>query len=246
MGRIRDRAVTLSLVATCLASSISSGPTTIELCFYAPMQAHSPVRIVGFDHDQREIQFVLANNSDKAVESVIIAQVVMPPPGCAGRPEYGRLSESGGRFQAFIAPHSSTVLSGGSVHYPRVIVHLAQGWGAPYLPGQFGITGVFFRDGTTWPTPVETHSRNEPFDRQLVEAEGARCSGPDAALALNSIREIVFDRESRQESDRDRDKNLPPHLRFRCSLEGPRAVCRLPMEGDHPSGQSRREQTGPN
>src|SRR5579863_7304280 len=30
-----------------------------------------------------------------------------------------------------------------------------------------------------------------------------------------------------------RDKDTPPHLRFTCSLQGSKAVCRMPFENEH-------------
>jgi hypothetical protein len=220
------------LVAT---GQSAAGAPVIRFSFYALPQNDSPVNIVGFQHSESEINFVFSNASNKTVASVLIDRVEVPPPGCAGGPkeeDSGTRILSGGRFLVHIPAHARAVLSGAQVHYPKTAVKGAQDLGAAYLQVQVGVTAVYFEDGSTWPDPIDLHYRNE-FDSKLIEAEAGKCSDVSTvANALQSVKEIVFDREIPQAPDSEDEKIAPPHLRFSCSLEGPKAVCRMPLHKD--------------
>jgi hypothetical protein len=231
MSRTGPCALALFLAVTCIAGSSLPDPPVISFSFYAPVQNESPVRIVGFENDRHEIRFVLFNTSDKAVAGVDITDQMIPPPGCAVRSDERISSISRGGFPVLIAPHGKAVASENRAHYPKMLVHRAQDWGAPYLQAQFGITAVLFEDGTTWPTQVDHRSRVDPFDRELVKSDARNCSHAADVAALDRIHEVVFSDEI-PVSSRDGAENTPPHLRFSCSLEGSKAICRLPTATD--------------
>lgn len=213
----------------------SVGAPVIHFSFYAPPQNASPVNIVGFQHSESEIDLVFSNASNKAVASVLIDRVEVPPPGCATEPNEGGPGSrilGGGRFLVQIPAHARAVLSGAQVHYPKTAVKGAQDLGAAYLQVQLGVTAVYFEDGSTWPDPIDLHYRSE-FDSKLVEAEAGKC--PDVAAvanALQSVEEIVFEKETPTISGKSGDEGGPPHLHFSCSLEGEKAVCHMPTEKD--------------
>lgn len=137
-------------------------------------------------------------------------------------------------------------------HLPRAAVSQARQTGWAYTQIQVGINAVFFQDGTAWPAQLNYFLRNynatnpsraelermsalehpAPFDSNLLESEAGRCTDMAAvANALRSVKDVVFDREEPQVSSPD-DSALP-HLRFSCALEGPKATCHMPIEGDH-------------
>jgi hypothetical protein len=130
-----------------------------------------------------------------------------------------------------IPPHDKILVSGNKVHYPRTLVHRAQDFAAAHMQMQFGITGVFFEDGTTWPDPLDLHNRSEPFDRSLADEDGKCGDLASAASALQSVREVVFGSELADPSGGDNDASGPPHIRFSCTLEGSQAICHMPVEG---------------
>jgi hypothetical protein len=215
----------------------SSAVPVVNFSLFAPLQNDSPVHIVGIEHDRREIGFVLSNTSDKAVESVGIVYQMIPPLGCAVKP-LGPLRTGLGGGPVLIPPHGRAFLSQAIVHYPKMMMYSAKDWGAPYIQAQLGIRGVNFADGTTWPTPADNGLSSNPLDKKLVESEAGKCFGaPNVAAELDAIQEIVFDHESPQPPDQDDEKNFPPHLRFSCSLEGPKAICRMPLESDQAAKQ---------
>lgn len=218
------------------AAPVESDPgavSVINFSFYAPPQKDPPVHIEGFGHTDSEIQFVLSNASEKSVVGVLIGRTETAPPGCATEPTKGRLGTSilsAGHFQVSISPHGKALLSGDQVHYPKTAVHAAQDLGAAYMQIQFGVTGVFFEDGTTWPEKIDGHYYPDPFDPKLVEAEAGKCADVAAVVnALESIKQVVFE-PGRPTVSNGEGEGAPPHLRFSCRLEGPKAVCRLPME----------------
>lgn len=137
-------------------------------------------------------------------------------------------------------------------HWPRIFINIAKSASAGYMQLQFGVTGVLFEDGSAWPTQIaflsasdfstekkpsaaqvtamSTVSHPNPFDPQLVEADAGKCTDvANVANALQSVKEIVFGPETPPNSDLDDAANAIPHLRFSCSLEGQKAVCRLPL-----------------
>jgi hypothetical protein len=142
-----------ALLAAQSDRSDSAAGRMIQFAFYAPPQKGSPVHIVGFEHTESEIQFVLSNTSDKSVVGVLIGRIESAPPGCATETRKNNLNSSGGRFQLLIPPHGNAELweGQGQAHYPKTAVYGARELGAAYLQAQFGVTGVFFEDGTTWP-----------------------------------------------------------------------------------------------
>jgi hypothetical protein len=256
----------------------SSAPM-VHLSFYAPAQADPPVHIVGFEHGRSEIRFVLSNTSDKPVVAVFITDVDFAPRGCTLRPSKEKpvMSFNPMGYAVSIAPHRKGVVAKEGLfslgdtpgpaypHWPRVLVYHAKEASASYIQVQFGITAVFFKDGTTWPAemaslskyldprfvdippvhavppptelpPAERDSmralyRSEPFDDSLVDSEEGRCTDVAAvARALQAVKEVVFERQSPDVSNREDKEHAIPQLRFSCSLEGPKAVCRLPLE----------------
>lgn len=137
-------------------------------------------------------------------------------------------------------------------HLPRVAVSQARQTGWAYTQIQVGINAVFFQDGTAWPARLNYFLRNynatnpspaelermsalehpAPFDSDLLESEAGKCTGMEAvANALQSVQEVLFDREEPQTSNPD--DNTLPHLRFSCTIEGPKAICHMPLEGNH-------------
>jgi hypothetical protein len=127
-------------------------------------------------------------------------------------------------------------------HYPKAAVLRAKGAEAGYMQVQFGVTGVFFEDGSTWPAQwphFGPGDYSDPLDRKLVEAEAGKCTDvATVAKALQSVEKVIVEKEAPATSDKisgksDDEKGAPPHLRFSCGLEGPRAICRMPLETDH-------------
>jgi len=199
----------LLFVAGVVASKVSAVPV-VKLAVYAPAAFHqpdqqpAPVRIVGFENSRTEIRWVVSNTSDRAVDSVIIKAAWAPPPGCAKKNGHGDGSENGGsRYMVFIAPHGTAVISRDE-HYPWRLVHSARDWPTPYLQVQFGVIGVFFRDGTTWPIPIEDSPHTVFWDPKLLESAARNCSeDADVERAWNLIdisdsEGVVFDIESSQ------------------------------------------------
>jgi hypothetical protein len=237
-----------STVGTEAESHDSAVPPVVQFSFYAPVQEDSPVQIVGLENNQSEVQLVLLNATDKWVVGIMVAHLDMAPPGCS-EPSEPRALDTGERgnsnafYKVRIAPRGKVVESRADVrnpagqwlqilpHYPRMAVLAAHWSGATYIQAQLGVTGVYFEDGSTWPAAISMKSHNDPFDPELVEAESGKC--PVAAsltIAVKSIEEVVFGQQVPIPSHRDQKAGDPPHLRFSCSLEGVRAVCRLPLD----------------
>jgi hypothetical protein len=118
--------------------------------------------------------------------------------------------------------------------YPRSVVFTARDAKAGYMQVQFAVIGVFFEDGSTWPAQISDGEHQYHFDPKLVEADAGKCADvANVANALQSVEEVVFERETASASDKSDDESVPPLLRFSCSLEGVKAVCRLPRETNH-------------
>ena len=232
------------LLAVGQAAPDSGAAPAVHFSLYAPVQKEPPVHIVGFWNDRSVVQFVLSNESTKPVILVKIDDVDIAPLGCGAVPWTAtdeRLSGfSNGGFPVRIAPHSRAVTSGvgfsrtATPHYPRLVFGVAQHSGAAYLQSQFGVTAVYFEDGSTWPADWSSdgHPPNHQnaFDLSLAESEAGKCTNvATVANALQSVKEVVFGPESPSVSSKADDDAGPPHLRFSCSLEGPRAVCRMPL-----------------
>jgi hypothetical protein len=256
--------VPLLIAAALPQAKYAAATPLIQFSFYAPAQPDSPVRILGFEHDESDARLVLSNASDKPVVGVIIDIASMVPSGCAlerRRDDMDFMSIGGASYELLIAPHGKAVGSRIGVfrldeeppqtasyphltgvtpqgaayaHYPKAAVLGARDAKAGYMQVQFGVTGVFFEDGTTWPVHLSSVGLPaHPFAPTLVEDKGWKCAdAASVANALASVKEVVFDHESPQASNND-DGGGPPHLRFSCSLEGPKAICRLPLENVH-------------
>jgi hypothetical protein len=239
------------------------------------------VQIVGLQHDESEIRFLPSNTSEKSVVAVAISRVDLVPLGCSTEPRTGEYwpvkNFSPVGFKLNIVPQGKGIAAKAGIqmigtprpspsypHLPTMVVDMAKWAKAGYVQVQFGITGVLFEDGTSWPAQIASFLRDDfdsfrtpspdevttisalyhshPFDPLLVEVEEGKCTdAATVASALQSMKEIVFDHESPEASDPDDDRNAPPHLRFSCSLEGPKAVCRLPLETDHSVAKPRSE-----
>ncbi len=260
------------------AVSGQSGPApTIHFSLYAPPQKDPPVEIVALEHDRSELRFVLSNISDEAVVAVVITRVDIVPQGCSTEPSAephrpAKNSNPGG-YKVSITPHGKGVATKEGIqligtgasprysHEPRKVVDSAKWAQAGYMQAQFGITGVLFEDGSSWPSQVAIVLRDDfdpfkspspaasaaltainhpdPFDDSLIEAEAGKCTDvATVANALQSVKEIVFGPETPAASDPDDDGAIP-RLRFSCSLEGSKAVCRLPLEKRPNTQQSR-------
>ncbi len=207
------------------------------------------MHIVGFEHSQSEIQFVLSNTSDKPVVGVVIYRVDIAPAGCVelrSEMDRGLRSVSGAGFELRIPPHGRAVASRAGIfrledippkgapyphltgvtprnasnpHYPKSVVLDARYAGAADMQAQLGVTGVFFEDGTTWPAPINLGHGADPFDSELVEAEAGKCADAAAvAKALESVQEVVFERQVPTVPSKGDDAVAIPHLRFSCSL----------------------------
>jgi hypothetical protein len=236
--RLTILALVLLLVA--LEASSDAAPV-IKFSVYAPLQKDSPVHILGFEHDGHDIQFVLSNASNKSVVGVIVRGEGSAPPGCAIESvKASSSSDNGSRINVRIGPHGRAVASrdGDHFHYPKLLVHMAKNLGAAYLQAQFEVVFVYLEDGTTWPAKVPGVG-GEPFDPSLVEAEAGKCADVAAiANALESVQKVVFDHEGPTVPTTAKDESAPPHFSFSCSLEGPKAICRLPRETDSTSQQA--------
>lgn len=240
----------------------------IHFSIYAPPQQppppvdaperKAPVHIAGFQNDRTEVRFLVSNDSGKPVIGVAIAYFEVAPEGCRGEPgTWPAPGANGERFGAFlvrIAPHgrgvtngignpSSGTTTGWAAHDPKNTLQAAKLLRAAYIQVQVGVYGVWFEDGSTWPahwrggTPP---GRAGPFDSSLIEAEAGKCTDvATVANALQSVTEIVFGPEAPPASDPDDAESAIPHLRFSCSLEGSKAVCRLPLEKRANTQQSR-------
>jgi hypothetical protein len=217
----------------------------------------------------------LSNASDKPVLGVMVSFDQVAPSGCALEPQrddMDSLRVGGGGFELRIVPHGNAVASRvgifrpdemppqatsyprltgvtpqGAVdpHYAKGAVLGAQEAKAGYLQVQFGVTGVFFEDGSTWPAQWPTlglGNSSDPFDRKPVEAEAGKCADvATVANALQSVERVVFEKETPDISDKSNDDSVPPHLRFSCSLEGLKATCRLPLETNHHTSSAQPE-----
>lgn len=275
MHRIATFALILAPILAGASDKASPLPV-LSITFYAPAQKDSPVRIIGFRHDESEIQFLLSNASDKEVAAVLIGRVDIAPRGCTPEPpsdDYWPVKNvSAGGFKVAIGSHGNGVAaragifligtpppSPGYPHWPKQAVEIARWAKAEYMQVQLGITGVLFKDGTAWPAQIaflsggfdpfnpspdqtaaiSSISHPGPFDAALVEAEAKECAavGP-VASALEPVKQIIFDRESAEASDGDETASATPRLHFTCSLEGSKAVCRMPLEQAHMAVQS--------
>src|SRR5271166_5500583 len=133
------------VLATLLAVAAPSPPDpapTIHFSLYAPPQNDSPVRIVGFQNDQRVVRFVLSNTSDKAVAAVIVGHADITPRGCSTAPSISRhdpLKNSGGAgFRVGIPPHGRGVAGRAGIfmigkgaspkylHWPGMFIEIAK------------------------------------------------------------------------------------------------------------------------
>lgn len=273
----RNDILLLALALTpLLAASPPESAPVIHLSIYAPAQNDPPVRIVGFGDDKDELQFLLANASDKPVVAVVIVRIDIAPPGCTLEPERGTeawrfvKSVHPGAYHVSIPPHGRSIADREGIymvgtprpspaypHWPRSMVRSAKSARTGYMQFQFGVTGVLFEDGTTWPNGIafllrhdfdasklrpakspqedaKEHAVLHPqlFDPALVEAEAERCLDvTSAANALQSVTETVFERDVAHSPESEEDKNPPPHPHFSCVLQGPKAVCHMPVEG---------------
>ena len=226
----RTRALGVVLASILASGQLGKPAHVLTISIDAPAQPDSPVHITGFKHDERDLWFALSSGSEKTVTSVIFGSISWAPPSCA--PENTRSPWIGHvRYVVRMGPHGSGVAFSAHVHYPEHLVYNARTLvRTPYLLTQFVVDAVYFEDGTTWPASLSSPESNRgPFNPRQVEPE--KC--PDAAAVANElgpIREVTFDRESPEAANTDDEKSATPHLRFRCSLEGPKAICRMPLE----------------
>ncbi|MGB6473195.1 MAG: hypothetical protein WBF04_03860 [Candidatus Sulfotelmatobacter sp.] len=227
---------------------------------------------MGLEYDESEIRFVLSNASDKPVVAVIIGRVDIVPRGCTVKPwtePYRPVKNfSADGFKVNIKPRdqgaaarAGIIMIGtappapGYPHYPKREFHTARWAEAAYVEAQFGITGVFFADGTAWPaqiaflmhddfdpshpSPAEITSMSalhhaDPFDRSLAEGDDAKCTDVVTVTnALDSVKEVVFEHEGPEVPNRGDIADALPHLHFTCRLAGPKAICQLPVETNH-------------
>ena len=205
----------------------------LTISLYAPFQPGSPVHIVGFEHTEREIQFELSNASDRTVTGVIIESVARAPSGCA-KEETGTISNNAQRFQVRIAPHGLGVATRENAYFPKLVVYEARSLGAARLHAQVAVIGVYFEDGSTWPVhfpPAGPSYASSLFDPRVVEAEPGTCINVAAVVeALGRTNEVVFEAEG--PSPPEQTGVTVPHLNYSCRFDGPKAICRLPLDGD--------------
>jgi len=199
---------------------------------------------------------VATNTSDKAVAGVDVDIIDIAPGKCAIMPESdgqdGQYGFSEAELPVHLGPHSRGVAGGiGEVvigsdartvpaGLPERMVDVARHAGSAYMQVQVGVVAIYFQDGSTWPAswlgaghpPSSAHA----FDPILAEAEADKCSDTTAAAAvvkaLKSVKEITFSQPESSESEPQHNKALPPHLRFSCTLESSRAICRMPLSQD--------------
>lgn len=282
MHRIAYLIFVLTALATVASPDTSNSGPVIYFSFYAPAQKDTPVRIVGIEHDEGEIRFMLSNASEKPVSAVVIGRVDIVPRGCSIGPwpdPYRPVKNVGaGGFRVKIRPHDRRIADRAGIimvgtratprypHYPKSVVIMAKRIHAAHIQVQLGVTGVFFEDGTAWPAEIAESLRkgvelpddasvpevtgtsidsllhhSNPFDSSLVDADTENCSGVATAVdALELVKDVVFEHDSQEISNRDEIADALPHLRFSCSLKGQTAVCRFPSKTGRikPSGYS--------
>jgi hypothetical protein len=120
------------------------------------------------------------------------------------------------------------------------MVYVARTAGSAYMQVQLGVVAVYFEDGSTWPADWSAagHPPSHPyaFDPLLIKAEGDKCADAAAvaavATAMKSVKDVAFAEQEPQALEPKDRTVLPPHLRFSCRLEGPKAICRMPLETD--------------
>jgi hypothetical protein len=252
------RAISLTILLGLMASPLgrASEPPVIHFSIFAPplqpptptdaSDRKAPVHIAGFQNDRTAVRFLVSNDSDKPVVGVAISYFEVVPEGCGNEawPKPGANGNRAGAFLVRIAPHDRALtngignplghsVTGPNPHDAKLTFQAAQRLHAAYVQVQVGVSGVWFEDGSTWPAHWQGENppgHSGPFNTTLIEAEAGKC--PDTARTLNAlqpIKEVVFGPEAPPTSDFDDSDTTIPHLRFSCSLDGSRAVCRLPF-----------------
>jgi hypothetical protein len=215
------------LVFLAIGALPSLDAPVVRVSIFAPIQADSPLRVVGLHYTERYLRLTLLNSSDKPITGVAIVGLEVVPHGCAVGPT--RLIDVGGYVKPLrIAPHERVLTPKDNPLLPAgMLVFDAQRWGAASLHLQVGIVEVDFADGTKW-RPHEELPRT-PFDSSLVDADAGKC--PDVAVvtkALRAVDDVRFGRGIQNPLKGDDDwASTPARLSFSCSLEGSKALCRL-------------------
>lgn len=234
MDRFRALALIVAVAPSVALGQAGNPAPVLTMSIDAPAQPDSPVHIIGFKNSRRELSFDLLNSSDKTVTSVILGNVSWIPSGCSTANAEER-SMSHTRFPVRIGPHGSGAASSKYVHYPMVLISSARDLATAHLLTQFVVDAVYFEDGTTWPTALSSSVASElgPFD-PLSEAETGKCADIGAVVdALRPIEEVTFDHEGAAVGARGNPSR--PHMRYSCSLEGPKAICHMPLDKDSSS-----------
>jgi len=226
MCRVSVVTFVLALIMAGVSSSAQVAPV-INISIYAPIQADSPVHIVGFHYDEGSLELALSNGSDKAVAGIAVVGLEVVPPGCAVEP--GKLINVGGSVEAVpIDPHERVVQSRDNSHLPAALLVLeAKRLDAASLEFQVGVVEVDFADGTKW-TRRPRYLYRTPFDTSLANADSGICS--DAATitkALKIVDGVGFDRGIEKPSYKNDGGSAPPRLLFSCRLENSKAICPL-------------------
>jgi hypothetical protein len=134
MHRIAILAVLAQIPLLALGQTIGSDSVpVIHFSLYAPPQKDPPVHILGFEHDQKQIRFLVSNTSDKSVVKIIVGLVEIVPPGCSRAPSsetYRSVRDwTEGAFKVSAGPRGIGLASPRpeGTYWPAVIVDRAEG-----------------------------------------------------------------------------------------------------------------------
>ena len=238
---VRLALLTLTLAPLQVAVVAQSAPEhtspILTISLYAPFQADSPVHIVGFRHNAKEVWFDVSNTSNKVVTDIFIGSFDTAPVACA-RQEL-RSSGTVQRFPVRIAPHELGIATRENAYYPELVVRTSRMLGVAHFHSQVAVMGIYFEDGSIWhggEWPAEMSDLGPPypasaFDPKLLETEPGTCSSfVEVVEALGRTNEVVFEAEGR--SPPEQTGVTVPHLNYSCRFDGPKAICRLPLDGD--------------
>jgi hypothetical protein len=240
-SRLRKMAITIcgvSALVIALTFGLNGAESrkpalVLTISISAPFQPDSPVHIVGFKHDQRELWFELSNSSGKAVTSVVVGNAFWVPLSCATEEHRETISSGHVRFLVHIGSHGGGVAFSKYVHYPTHFVWDAKSLKAACMMAQMVLDKVYFEDGTTWPAGDLVVASNIPGDPAQPDPEvGIPIDVAGVINGLQSIENVVFDHKETSGPVDDK-KGTFPHLQYTCTIEGPKAVCYMPLEGDN-------------
>ena len=242
-GRMMSLAGRFALLFVAMTLSASAGPV-LSISAYAPLQAHSPARIVGLAYDGSPpgkpfsfLRFVIQNVSGKPIVSVEIESRAIAPAGCGAKFVDGG-GMGTGRYRIHLLPNeqkpvlydtqSQGVRSG---FVPAFFGLHAKDLETAYLQIQFRVGEVEWEDGTKWEATGRLGPKHA-FDSTLAAAESEKCSDPEEVAttvrALSMIEEwrLTAEKEDNKPlSGGDTESSDIPQIHFRCILDDKVAFC---------------------